>query len=235
MIFIYTRVSTLDQASDDKTSLAEQERRGRAWAAALMEEPEVCVISDPGVSGSTPLNERPGGISMLAQMKSGDIIVSLKLTRLFRSASDAITSVEDFHKQGIKVVLLDISPEPVKESGVGKMFFVILAAVAEFDKERVLEQMNDGKRAKIAKGGFAGGHAPYGFRQVGKGAHAVLAVHEGEQNVVRLIHSLKHGGRSLHQVSKELERRGLTNRVGSRFAPEQIKRIIERPMQEAAE
>lgn len=237
MICGYQRVSTVDQASSEKTSLAEQERKIRGFASMSMDEPEVAIFSDPGISGSVPLDQRPSGIRMLAALKSGDTICAAKLDRLFRSATDALQSVEAFHKQGIHVVLLDVSAEPIASSGVGKLFFTILASVAEFERWRIAERMNDGRKAKIAKGGYSGGRAPYGWRAVGRGSNAILAEHENEQKVVQLITNLKvDGGRSLHQISKELERRGLNNRVGGRFAPTQIKRIVGRSItKEAAE
>lgn len=235
MIFGYQRVSTIDQASSEKTSLAEQERKIRGFGAMQMDEPEVAIFSDPGVSGSVPLDQRPSGIRMLAALKAGDTICAAKLDRIFRSASDALQSVDAFHKQGINVVLLDVSSEPIASSGVGKMFFTILASVAEFERWRLLERMNDGRNAKLAKGGYAGGHAPYGWKAIGRGSNAILAEHENEQKVVQLITGLKTDGqRSLHQIATELERRGLKNRVGGRFAPEQIKRIVGRSVSKIA-
>ncbi len=150
--------------------MREQERKIRGFAAMQMDEPEVSIFSDPGISGSIPLDERPSGIRMLAALKVGDTIVAAKLDRLFRSATDALQSVEAFHKQGIHVVLLDVSAEPIASSGVGKLFFTILASVAEFERWRIAERMNDGRKAKLAKGGYAGGHAPYGWRAVGRRA-----------------------------------------------------------------
>lgn len=237
MILGYCRVSTVEQASDDKTSLSEQARRIKGCASMRMDEPEVRIFSDPGVSGSVPLHERPAGRDMLEAVKPGDTIVAAKLDRLFRSAGDALASVEKFHQQGIHVILLDVSADPIASSGVGRMFFTIMAAVAEFEKWRIIERMNDGRNAKIAKGGFSGGQAPYGWRTIGKGSQAILAEHETEQKVVHLIHDLKtDGSRSLRQISKELERRALFNREGKRFAPEQIKRIALRAItREAAE
>lgn len=238
MIYGYCRVSTADQASSEKTSLAEQERRIRAWASMESASPEIRIFIDPGVSGSIPLERRPAGIKMLASLKNGDTIVAVKLDRLFRSASDALSSVERMHEDGINVILLDVSAEPVASGGTGKLFFGMLAICAEFERGRIIERMAEGRAAKIAKGGYTGGHAPYGFRAVGKGSHAIIAEFEREQQVVNLIHDLKSdGGRSTNSIAKELRRRGITNRKGNPIGYEQVRRIIMRgrPVSEAAE
>ena len=118
---------------------------------------------DVGVSGSVPLTRRGAGRAMLSEIEPGDTIVSAKLDRLFRSASDALTQAEELHRRGIDIVLLDTGTEPVMSSASGKLFFSMLAAFAEFERARIRERISDGKRGKMARGGHAGGEPPYGF------------------------------------------------------------------------
>lgn len=238
MIYGYCRVSTTAQGGQDKTSIEEQERRIRAWAGTLMDEPDPQLeIFHDEISGAMPLSERPSGSIMLAKAQPGDTIVSLKMTRLFRSAVDALTSVEEFHKRGIKVVLMDISHEPIKESGVARMFFQIMAAVAEFEKYRLLEQMRDGRAAKKFNGGFIGGQPPFGYRAVGRGSKAILVKDEKEQEVVTLIHTLHaESGRGKQWIAGELDRRGIKTRKGTKFDQSQVRRVLNSvPIMEAAE
>lgn len=230
MIAGYCRVSTADQASDDKTSLATQ--RQKIIGCAMMRgvgEASVAVYEDAGVSGAIPLSERPSGERMLAALKADDIIIASKLDRLFRSASDALVTVENLHRRGIGVILADIGSEVVTENGTAKLFFSMLAAFAEFDKFRSLERMNDGKEGKRARNGHVGGQAPYGFSVQGKGRDSILVEHESEQRVVSLMVDLRtNGNRPLHVIATELERRGIVNRVGRKFNPNQVKRIVDR-------
>lgn len=237
MLYGYVRVSTSDQASDEKSSLAEQERRIRGCASMRSDDPDVTIFSDPGVSGSMPLDQRPGGIKLLASLKQGDTLIAAKLDRLFRSTSDALNSVDAFHKQGIDVILLDISTEPISSNGVGRLFFSILASVAEFERWRIAERLADGRSAKVAKGGYMGGRAPYGYRAIGEGSHAILAEYEPEQRVIHLIHDLRSELPSINRVYKELAERGITNREGKPFTFECVRRILMRgrPQKEAAE
>ena len=44
-----------------------------------------------GVSGSKPLGERPEGAALLALLQPGDVVITPKLDRMFRSALDALS------------------------------------------------------------------------------------------------------------------------------------------------
>jgi putative DNA-invertase from lambdoid prophage Rac len=65
--FAYVRVSTTEQAADDRSSLAAQQRAAHA-IATLRGESIVATVADAGISGSVPLTDRPGGGSMLARL-----------------------------------------------------------------------------------------------------------------------------------------------------------------------
>src|SRR4051794_18956376 len=66
-VFGYTRVSTAEQAADDRTSLATQ-RRKIAAAAELAGLAIDEIVEEAGVSGSKPLAERPSGGPLLARL-----------------------------------------------------------------------------------------------------------------------------------------------------------------------
>ena len=87
-IFAYLRVSTAEQASNGD-SLATQ-RQQIAGYAMMRGWPEPKCFIDAGVSGSVPLAERPEGKGLLEAVEKGDVIITAKLDRAFRSASDAL-------------------------------------------------------------------------------------------------------------------------------------------------
>jgi DNA invertase Pin-like site-specific DNA recombinase len=232
MIYGYTRVSTSGQAGEDKSSLSDQEAKIRA-AATIRGEQIADIFSDPGVSGSVPLFGRPAGQALAATIRPGDTIISAKMDRLFRSTSDALQSVEALQKRNIGVVLVDIGVDAVTESGTSKLFFSILAAVAEFERFRIAERNREGRRGKASRGGFIGGEAPYGYTVRGKGNSAVLETDQHEQRIVSLISDLRQS-HSLRHVARELERRGLANRDGRPFHPQTIQRIMARTQKVAS-
>jgi DNA invertase Pin-like site-specific DNA recombinase len=223
MIHGYVRVSAAEQAADDRTSLQDQERRIRA-AALLHDVDDPPIWCDIGVSGSVPLTRRGAGRAMLSEIEPGDTIVSAKLDRLFRSASDALTQAEELHRSGIDIVLLDTGTEPVMSSASGKLFFSMLAAFAEFERARIRERISDGKRGKMARGGHAGGEPPYGFLIVGSGRGAMLVENDQEQKVMAEARRLRGSGISLSKVARMLTEHGYRSRTGTPFTAVQVRR-----------
>ena len=154
MIYGYQRVSTVEQVAG--TSLAEQERTIRAVAQALDPSADTTLemVTDPGVSGSVPFHERPGGGWLLDMLLPGDTIVVSKLDRAFRSAKDALAQVHALEERGVDLVLADMGPQPVTRDGVGRLFFTMMAALAEFERTRIAERTREGRDAKKARGGY---------------------------------------------------------------------------------
>src|SRR5580658_39436 len=88
----YCRVSTTEQA-DDGSSLASQQQQITGYA--MMKGWQVAEFYvEAGVSGSVPLADRIEGNRMLAGLQAGDIVISAKLDRAFRSAADALGTLE---------------------------------------------------------------------------------------------------------------------------------------------
>ena len=226
MILSYARVSANEQS--DGTSLAEQLRKGRALASLRGADAySVMDFIDDAVSGSIPLAMRPAGKDMVSIAASGDIIVAAKLDRLFRSASDALTTVEALKARNIDVILLDMGTDPVTSSGPAKLFFTMLSAFAEFERTRIHERCSDGRRAKKERGGHIAGSAPYGTRIVGSGKLARLEEIPEEQKVILQIFKL---GQLLKtsEIAKELNKLGVKPRAGTRWQDIQICRIMDR-------
>ncbi|WP_422001930.1 recombinase family protein [Roseovarius mucosus] len=202
--YIYTRVSTFDQV--EGTSLDEQDRKCRG--VAMMQGWDVEeVFSDPGITGSKPLSERPAGRKMTTLLTQGDTVIAAKIDRLFRSSADALSTVEAWKKAGIDLVIAEFGADPVTENGTSKLLFGILSMVAEFERSLIRERLEGGKAAKRAKGGHAGGKTPFGYDKVGEGRDAMLVKNEGEQAAIALIKELRAEGASLRATALAVEER----------------------------
>ena len=232
MFYGYRRVSTVEQGEEGRSSL-DQQMMKICGIAAANGCPEPQVFTDIGVSGTVALADRPEAGKLLDLLQSGDVIVASKLDRIFRSTEDALITVKDFHERSVGVILCDISTEPIATSGVGKMFFSILASVAEFERWRIAERMADGRKGKKGKGGHIGGLAPYGFSVVGEGREAVLVPVPSEQATAKLMVQLR-STRTLRGVCTELTRRGIMTRVGTPFGAEQVDRVVRRYVEPVA-
>lgn len=170
-VYGYTRVSTSAQV--EGSSLGDQRRRILAIAdfhGWTIEE----MFEDRGVSGGDSLHTRPMGHLLVAKIKAGDTLVVSKMDRLFRSAEDAVQRSNAWSKIGVDLVIGDISTDPVTRDGVGRLFFTLLAAMAEFERSRILERVTAGREAKKRSGGHIGGIAPFGYIVEGKGKYAKL-------------------------------------------------------------
>lgn len=219
-VYGYARVSTTEQV--EGTSLASQERRVRAIADFLGEEMLLCYV-DEGVSGSIPIAERPQGMQLMAGLQSGDTVIASKLDRMFRSAQDALDWFNVFKQRGIKLILCDMGTDPVTENGVSKLMFSVLAAMAEFERDRLLERLRDGKESKNASGGWNGGKPPFGYMIEGTGKTARCVP---DPLLAGALAELKHcwlAGTSLRGAVKYL-----SSKCGVRVSFNQVNRAYEK-------
>jgi len=95
-------------------------------------------------------DKRKGLQLLLTKARKDDHIVITKLDRLGRNTADMIRIIEDLHGRGITVQFLDDGIST--EGTMGKMVITILAAVAQAERERILERTNEGRRAAVARG-----------------------------------------------------------------------------------
>src|SRR4051794_5005382 len=133
-VFAYTRVST-DRQANEGESLDVQQRTVAGYA--MMHGLQVDhVFSERGVSGSKPLAERHEGMALLAALKPGDVVITPKLDRMFRSASDALANLDHMKRNNISLHMIDLGGD-VTGNGIAKLVFTILSAVAEAERDRI--------------------------------------------------------------------------------------------------
>ena len=232
MILAYLRVSTSEQASKHATSLQAQEQVCRGVAMTRGSTGfDVQIFSDPGVSGSIRMHERPAGKELLDIAQKGDVIVAAKLDRMFRSASDALVTAEKLKERGIHLILFDLGADPVTANGMAKCFFTMASAFAELERFRISERMETGRQQKREKKGHLGGVAPYGFKVVGEKRESKLEPVEDEQPILREILELAKDEHTSWHITNMFRDKGYKNRVGKPFECFQIKRIIDRAQQ----
>jgi DNA invertase Pin-like site-specific DNA recombinase len=178
---------------------------------------------DKGVSGSTPLTDRPQGSALMAKANTGDTIIVSKLDRIFRSAADALTVVEQFKKKGIDLIVADMGTSAVTQNGSSQMFFGMLACFAEFERSRIIERIKSGRDAKRAAGGFTGGKRPFGYTIEGSGKDSVLVEYPPEQEAIRMIGEWRSQGLSLTDISREL-----WSKLGIKLSHMGVKSVLNR-------
>jgi len=136
--FAYCRVSTSDQTTENQT---------REIEAAGFQVEAQRVIAET-VSGSTPAGERKGFSKLLERMEAGDVLIVTKLDRLGRNAMDVRATVDRLEAGGIRVHCLALGGVDLT-SPAGRMTMSVIAAVAEFERDLLIERTQAGlARAK---------------------------------------------------------------------------------------
>lgn len=137
-VFAYCRVSTADQTTDNQV----QEIAAAAFAVTPLR-----TITET-VSGSVASLERPGFVKLLDRMEPGNVLVVTKLDRLGRNAMDVRATVELLEGRGVRVHCLALGGMDLT-SPAGKMTMQVIAAVAEFERDLLIERTQAGlSRAK---------------------------------------------------------------------------------------
>jgi putative DNA-invertase from lambdoid prophage Rac len=122
------------------------------------------VFVERGVSGSKPLGDRPEGAALLTALQPGDVVITPKLDRMFRSALDALDVLAKLKAAGISLHMIDLGGDTTG-NGVSKLVFTILSAVAEAERDRTRERITEVKRDQRQRGRYLGGTVPFGYRQ----------------------------------------------------------------------
>lgn len=134
----YARVSTADQNLD---------RQIDALTAAGCDR-----IFTEKASGK--LAERPELTELLAYMREGDTVVVTKLDRLGRSLANLIELANLLQGRGVGLRVTEQGIDTT--SAAGRMFFHVVGAIAEFERELIVERTNDGLAAARARGRVGG-------------------------------------------------------------------------------
>jgi DNA invertase Pin-like site-specific DNA recombinase len=200
--FGYCRVSTARQAAEGE-SLEVQERQLRGYAlqhGLTLDD----IVIEQGVSGSIPVAERPAAGPLFAKLAKGDVIIAPKLDRLFRSALDALQTVQTLRERGVSLHLLDLSGD-ISGNGLSKLFLTIAAAFAEAERDRIRERIGQVKADQRARKRFLGGHKPFGFAI---GAEGELVPDAAEQAAIKRMVALRRRGKTLRAIQTALEAKG---------------------------
>lgn len=102
------------------------------------------------ISGSIAAMERKEFARLMDRLEAGDILIVTKLDRLGRNAMDLRATVEKLAAEGVRVHCLALGGVDLT-SAAGKMTMGVIAAVAEFERDLLIERTQSGlARAKAA-------------------------------------------------------------------------------------
>ncbi len=139
--FAYCRVSTADQTTDNQVREIE--------GAGFKVDPKRVVVET--VSGSIPAMERKGFARLVDRLEAGDVLIVTKLDRLGRNAMDVRATVDALAASGVRVHCLALGGVDLT-SPAGRMTMGVIAAVAEFERDLLVERTQAGLSRAKAEG-----------------------------------------------------------------------------------
>ena len=139
--FAYLRVSTFEQTTDNQ--------RGEIEGAGFAVHPRRVVAET--VSGSVAAMGRRGFARLVDRLEEGDVLVVTKLDRLGRNAMDVAATVRALSALGVRVHCLALGGVGLTSS-TGKLTMGVINAVAEFERDLLVERTQAGLARARAEG-----------------------------------------------------------------------------------
>lgn len=185
--FFYARCSTAEQTTDNQ--LVELAQSGY--------QVESHRIHTEIVSGKIKAAERPVFGELLKKMERGDVLIVSRLDRLGRSMQDVLATIEMLSLDGIKVVCLNLGAVDLTSSS-GKLQLGVLAAVAQFERDLLVERTQAGLQRAKGEGKVLGRRVSYTEQQ----ATDIRAAHTAGVSIRELAkqHGLSIG--TVHKLTK---------------------------------
>lgn len=213
----YLRVSTDDQHLGPEA----QEAAIRRWADQQGVQ-LLAVHLDKGVSGATPVDQRPGFMSALAdleQHRAGHLIIA-KLDRLARDLF--VSAVAERLVQRVGAVITPADGVGAGNGPEAGLLRGILQLLAGYERALIRSRTSAALQAKRRRGERAG-EVPMGFDALPDGK---LVPNQAEQEAIRLARQLRSEGRTLRGIAGELSAKGFVPRGGKGWHPQTVTRMV---------
>ncbi|MET3196938.1 recombinase family protein [Bacillus sp. OAE603] len=127
MKYGYCRVSTVSQELEVQLQALEKENCDKIYSEKF--------------TGTK--TDRPKLNEVLSLLQKGDTLVVTKLDRLARNTVEGIEIVKDLFSRGVRVHVLNVGL--LEDTTMGKFFLTTLLAVAEMERNLIVERTQEGK------------------------------------------------------------------------------------------
>lgn len=231
-VAIYARVSTTEQA-EEGYSIDEQTRLLTEWCnqhGYIVYKEYV----DRGISGKS-IAVRPALQQLLmdAKKKEFDIVVVWKMNRLARNILDLLQIVNLLEQKNI--AFRSLSEHHETATPTGKLQFHMMAAIAEFERGNIAENVKMGMLARAKEGFWNGGQVlGYDIIEISgenkKRRQTKLVINENEAQTVREIFELYTKGYGYKSIANKVNKGGHRSKRGGLFAINTIRTILSNPI-----
>ncbi|WP_130055578.1 recombinase family protein [Bacillus thuringiensis] len=229
---LYARVSTVEQA-EEGYSIDEQVNVLREWC-----EREGYTIYkeyvERGVSGKS-IKGRPAIQQLLhdANHRCFDIVLVWKMNRLSRKSVDLLTIVDNLQHRGIS--FRSFTERHETETPSGQLQFQMMAAIAEFERANIAENVKMGMLARAKEGSWNGGQV-LGYDVVSvpsdnrKRKLSNLEINEKEAYTVQKIFQWYIEGNGYKSIANRLNKEGHQTKKNKGFSINGVKTILSNPL-----
>jgi site-specific DNA recombinase len=224
---VYLRVSSEEQKQQG--TIETQRSAIERWLTVSDEHAQW--YADDGVSGTVPLERRPEGARLLADVRAGRIsrVVCWRLDRMGRNAKGILDVVDALKAAGCNLVstteAFDLS------TPAGQLQLNMLAAIAQFERDSIVQRAGEGNTRRLASTAYMGGRPSIGYRVEGRKRDARLALRDtpdpasgySEVDVVRLAWRLcVEDGLCTLDIANRLTALGIPTRSGGKRWQESV-------------
>ncbi len=214
----YLRVSTEEQGLGPDAQSAQIE----AWAQRVRIR-VVATFSDHGVSGATPLAQRPGLLKAIDALRTerAGVLVAAKRDRLARDL--VISALVDRSVRSVGAVVRTADGASDAKGPEGEMMRGIVDVFAAYEREVIRARTRAALAVKRTRGERIG-QVPYGYRLAADGLR--IEPDPVEQSVVQMVEGLRRDGLSHRAIVSALAETGAVSRAGRPFRQTQVARIL---------
>ena len=191
MVYGYARVSSKSQL--DGNGLVAQLNE-------LTEEYSDIQIYEEQYTG-TEVYARPVLKKLLSKLKAGDKLVATKLDRIARNTADGIKTIEGLFEKGVSVHILNIGL--LENTTMGKFFLTVLLAVAEMERNIIMERTRQGKEIAKQREGYREGRKKVYSKDTIDHALSMLSVNGGTLSYSQVSNLLGISKSTLVRAQKE--------------------------------
>lgn len=219
-VVAYCRVSTDAQAGEDRFGIEAQKEQIAEYCAKN----DMCILNwfiDEGESGAKM--NRPEFDKIVYGEVSNPPVEAVVVAKSDRIARDI--EIYYYYKMTLRLKGIDLI-SIAEDFGKFGVFADILESftltAAKMERENITKRTSAGRLVKAAKGGYAGGRAPYGYEVRDKR----LVVVPQEADVVRQIFEMRQNGAKYQEIVDALNAEGKKNKSGGAFSISTIQVIL---------
>lgn len=186
MTYGYARVSTLDQNLNLQVDALK-----KAGCEKIFQEK------------TSALKDRLKLTQLLEVLKEDDVLIVWKLDRLGRSMRELVQLVEGFSKKGVKFISLQDHIDTT--TAQGRLFFGIIASLAEFERDLIRERTMAGLKAARLRGVSGGRKKGLSPEAYGKAQSAYRLYQDNSLSISNITESLGISKKTLYNYVKIIE------------------------------